>query len=563
MKKLRTYLPLLLLLTLSALSLGSCRSNHSDTESRLDTELRQLDKAIEMRGEIEKLKLQRIELRTSALSLGSLSYEEQIESIDGIIEEYRKYQLDSTLTWITRGRELADLNGDKERSDIYTLLSSQLYSAAGFYNEAAIALESVDTLTLSPKALKAYYMAAHSYHRENREYSANQQLRSLSAQLELYYIDRLEECETDSLERHKILCTKHSNLGDWERVDAELQVILPSLSPEEQEFAYFSYLQALAMGNSRGSDEEYMTHLIRSAKADMKSLTKDHGSLSLLSEILFYRGDVEKAFAYSRISLSDANFYNSRLRPWQVASMMPLIEQNYRERIEKQQTILLVSVIITSLLLLAILLTLIHKSRHARQIEQAKAQLEEMNSQLDNYIRLLSEQNAVEHQLSAELSEANAVKEQYIGLFLVICSNYIDLLKSYHNNVRKKLSRGSIDALRGEIESSTIIDDAEEEFYANFDNAFLTLYPNFVDELNALLKEDQQIRLKNPRVLNTELRIVALIKLGITDSSRIAALLRYSVSTIYNYRSNIKNKARVERGDFEENIRNIGSIKSN
>lgn len=531
--------------------------------STLSEALRQLDKAIALRNDVAEIKETKIEVRRGSLRETNLTYAQRIELVEEIIEEYSKYQLDSTITWLEQGIALARKNNDHKRVNLLTLQASKFYSAAGFYNEAATTLDSVDTLTMDTDERMAYYLAAYSFNRETREYSPNKQLRQQAAQKEHYYINRLVDTATDSLERHKLLCTKYFNESNWEAMNHELDHILPTLSPDEQEFAYFSYFKAIGLGNERGSGEAYMTHLAQSARADMRSATTDHGSLSLLSEILFYKGDIERAFGYIQIALQDATFYNSRLRPWQVASMMPLIERNYRERIEKQQDILIFSVSLISLLLVAILLTLINKSRHARQLEQAKTMLEQMNKQLDDYVRQLSEQNAIEHQLSAELSEANTVKEQYIGLFLVICSNYIDLLKSYHNNVRKKLSQGSVDALRGEIERSRIIDEAEEEFYANFDNAFLSLYPTFVEEFNSLLKDECRISLKNPRQLNTELRIVALIKLGISDSSRIASLLRYSVNTIYNYRSGMKNKAKVQRDDFEENIRNIGSLKSN
>lgn len=217
------------------------------------------------------------------------------------------------------------------------------------------------------------------------------------------------------------------------------------------------------------------------------------------------------------------------------------------------------AVITISLLFVALLIFLVQKMRRTRQLRIASQKLEEMNRQLEEYIALLSQQNAKERQLSADLSEANAVKEQYIGLFLVICSNYIDQFKSFHNKMRKKLSKGSIESLQAELDSSPIFEEAEKEFYANFDNAFLNLYPTFVSDFNALLKEEAQITLKNPRTLNTELRIFALIKLGITDSSRIASLLRYSVNTIYNYRAGVKNNARYSRDDFEESVRKIGS----
>lgn len=548
--------PLQLLLLLLPLVLVACNTAPKD---ELNVALQELDKAIGLRSELTALKNERIALKRNALEGSNLSYGQRMEIMEELIDEYDKYQLDSTIQWTWRAIELASRHNDHKRAQELRLRTSSLYSSAGFYGEAEAILRSIDTLAMSPEERRGYYEAAHSYYREMREYSAENLIKENSARMEEHYMNRLIATEKDSLERHKLLCIKYSNISDWEGMARELEYILPTLSPESQEFALYSYFKALSVGDDRGTSEQYMTHLARSARADMRSSTHDHASLCMLSEILFYNGDITRAFQYIQIAMNDASFYNSRLRPWQVASLMPVIEQSYSDKVQAQQTILTSSVIIISLLTVVILFFLMLQRRKNREIRQAKVQLEEMNRQLGEYISRLSEQNAKEHALSAELVEANAVKEEYIGLFLVICSNYIDQFKSFHNKIRKRLSKGAIESLQNELDSSPIFEQAEREFYVNFDNAFLNLYPSFVEEFNALLKEEAQITLKNPRTLNTELRIFALIKPGITDSSRIASLLRYSVNTIYNYRSMVKNNAKVSREDFEERVRSIGS----
>lgn len=546
----------LLLVAICAICAVSCQNQQ---ESQLDVALGELDSAINMRGEYIALKEERIDFLRSAVRAGSLSYEQRMDIIEQLVDEYDKYQLDSTILWLQRGAEIATNHQRHKDATALKLRTSNLYSAAGFYNEAYTLLMGVDTLKMTPEEKKLYYKTAHTYHREMREYAATSNIQELSATMENYYIDRLIATECDTLERHKLQLIKYSNIPDWEGMAQELTHILPTLSPDSQEFAYYSYFKALSVGDNRGTTEEYMTHLARSSRADMKSLTRDHASIAMLAEILFHKGDIERAFRYIQISMQDATFYNSRLRPWQVASVLPIIEQSYSKRMLSQRSATLWATIIISLLSLALLVILLQKNRQNRQVREAKTQLEEMNRRLGEYISRLSEQNVVEHSLSAELREANAVKEQYIGQFLVICSHYIDLLKSYHTNVRKRVLHGNLDALSSEIQHSTIVKDAEEEFYTSFDNAFLTLYPSFVEEFNALLKKEERFQLKKPRVLNTELRIFALIKLGITDSSRIAALLRHSVNTIYNYRAGVKNRASVNRDDFEDLVRQIGS----
>ncbi len=157
------------------------------------------------------------------------------------------------------------------------------------------------------------------------------------------------------------------------------------------------------------------------------------------------------------------------------------------------------------------------------------------------------------------LKEANAAKEEYIGLFLSMCSNYIDKMKAYQSGVRKLALAGNLDKLIADTSSPDNVEKELKEFYEMFDKAFLKLYPKFVEQFNGLLREDARIELKKGKLLNTELRIFALIRLGITQSSDIASMLRYSVNTIYNYRAQIKNSALGDRDNFEERIKEIGN----
>ena len=166
-------------------------------------------------------------------------------------------------------------------------------------------------------------------------------------------------------------------------------------------------------------------------------------------------------------------------------------------------------------------------------------EIESKNRQLAEYYHSVIDAEENLKQTNLDLIEANAAKEEYLGLFLSMCSGYLDKLK-------KNLSRDQFDA---ELKN----------FYKTFDTSFLSLYPTFVEEFNALLKEDSRIRLKDGELLSTELRIFALIKLGITQSSHIASLLRYSVNTIYNYRAQVKNSALSDRENFEETVKKIGS----
>ena len=199
----------------------------------------------------------------------------------------------------------------------------------------------------------------------------------------------------------------------------------------------------------------------------------------------------------------------------------------------------------------------------ARESEGCLAQSAEMIKQKSLRAinkRIVSQNNELEKvnlqlkTLNKKIAESNRVKEEYIGLFLGILSDNLNKMRDFRTLVRKKIRYGEVSELNEELNNSEWMEKEVANFYQMFDTTFLQLYPNFVRDFNSLLVSDEQIELKKGELLNTELRIFALIRLGIKDSSKIASLLRYSVNTIYNYRAKIKNCAKGSREDFEERV---------
>ena len=268
-----------------------------------------------------------------------------------------------------------------------------------------------------------------------------------------------------------------------------------------------------------------------------------------LAQNLLEVDDIERAFRYVTISLNDALYYNAKLRPRQISSIIPEIEKAYQnkqlahqETLELQEAHSRYLAMIISVLAVLLLAICCYMAYLLRRSLKSSRKIREMNERIEGANAELQKLNDKLERVNSDLREANAVKEEYIALFLSMCSGYLDKLK-------KSITRDQYDA---ELKN----------FYKTFDTSFLSLYPSFVEDLNSLLKEDGRIVLKEGEMLNTELRIFALIKLGITQSSHIASLLRYSVNTIYNYRAQVKNAALSDRENFEENVRKIGSARA-
>jgi hypothetical protein len=302
-----------------------------------------------------------------------------------------------------------------------------------------------------------------------------------------------------------------------------------------------------------------------SAICDIKGAIKDNASLSSLAQKLISPKDTDRAFRYIRFCLDDAVFYNAKLRPWQISGIMPHIEKAYREKEEQHKAHLVQQqkhscflAIIISVLAIAMLVLCCYMAILLRKSRRKTHQIGDMNERIvntNNELKVLNDRLAT---VNSDLREANAVKEEYIALFLSMCSDYIDKFSKMQSSVKRKIARGNIAELERELSSSKLMEAELKSFYQMFDDAFLNLYPNFVEEFNALLKPEAHIEPKRGESLSTEHRIFALIRLGITDSSRIASLLRYSVNTIYNYRARTKNFALGDRGSFEERIKTIG-----
>ena len=300
--------------------------------------------------------------------------------------------------------------------------------------------------------------------------------------------------------------------------------------------------------------------LIRSTMSDIEAVIKENASLTNLAMQLYQEEEIERANNYIEYALADANFYNARQRKLEISKIYPIINEAYQRQEQQQQDKLRFYLGFITAISILLVITLSAIYLQMKKLSRARKNLHNLNTELSKVNKRLHESNHKLNESNEKLKEANYIKEEYIGHFLNQCSVYIDKLESYQKVVRKKVMTKELKALIKMTESKTFVESELKEFYANFDRAFLRLYPNFVDEFNSLLGENQKIVPKKGELLTTELRIFALIRLGISDSYKIAHFLRYSVNTIYNYRAQIKNKSTVERDHFENHIMSIGSF---
>ncbi len=525
----------------------------------LDSLLNVLDKTIKEADTYVQIKENKLhELKKEARKTPPFSVERYNLNND-IYLEYKAYSSDSALHYLNENMLLARQLNDKERELKIQLELSYLLSSIGMYMEAADILNSIDRQTLPSSLLGHYYTCyEHVYFEAGAAQPRYKMFASRYVKLSHAYRDSMQITLDPSSATY--LWLRETQLREAGKYDEALEFSdrrLAESSFGTPQYALVAY-QRFRLFESMGKKDEHLYYLVLSAISYVRSAIKEQSSLMVLAQELNSKGDLKRAYDYINFSWEISQFYKTRLRSWMNITPLSMINGNYQDIIKQQNRELLIYIVCVALLALLLVIALIYIYRQMKALSIAKKGLQEVNERLFSLNEELEEVNRHLRSTNLELSESNLIKEAYIARFFKLCSVYVDRLQAYRKLVNKKLQRGQVaELLKMTHLSNDIVTVEVQELYANFDSAFLHLFPNFVESLNALLLPDEQIVLKPDELLNTELRIFALIRLGIKDSSQIAELLHYSVNTIYNYRSRVKTKARVSRDDFEDLVAKI------
>ena len=474
-----------------------------------------------------------------------------------IYKEYKAFICDSAIYYLNENIQIAERLHDIDNNNESQLQLSLLLSSTGMYTESIDVLESVDRQKVVSRLIADYYTCFDHVYGELSVYTQDKTLSGHYWTISQAYKDSLYAILPPESEEY--LMMREALLRDQHQYEEALKVNDLRLAETEvntPQYALATYHRSLIYKYSNDNLGEKQ-NLCLSAISDIRSAIKDHASLWMLAQLLYEDGDMERAYQYMRFSWNATKFYNARLRSWQSADVLSLIDKTYQAMIEKQNDRLQQNLLLITALLVLLIVALGYIYRQMKKLADARNHLQVANGQLNGLNEELRQMNSCLSSTNIELSESNQIKEEYIARFIKLCSTYINRLDAYRRMVNKKVSAGQIAELLKITRSQDALDEELEELYVNFDTAFLHLFPDFVKKFNDLLQENEQIVLKKDELLNTELRIFALIRLGIEDSSQIAEFLRYSVNTIYNYRAKVKNKARGSREDFEDLVRKI------
>ena len=519
-------------LLLTVLSILLSQSLWAD-KVNLDSLYRELDAAIDSSAIYKQQKMDAINTLTQryAAAVGDM---EKYQSAFDLYHAYEAFVNDSALHYLQVCLDCAERMGRKDLQAQSELALAYQLADTGFYTEAEIHFKAVAREQLTDEQLINYLSGMNHLYGEMGYYSHDPKLSRQFHDRSEALLDSLLHLLSPDAPTYNILKTMTLKTGE---AMPYCNKWLASVKPGSRPYAVMSFYRSEIYKNM-GNIEMQRYWLLQSALIDIRQAIMDQAALwSLANSLMEEDGDLDRAYKYMDFSWECISFFSTHMRSWLVSPILTRINDKYKESLHQANTNLRWTIAAISLLVVGLLLSLYTVSKKRRQ-------LSEMNEQL---------RQAIIH-----LNDSNRVKEEYIGKFLSTCSDYIDKIDNYRIKVNRKLKAGQQSDLLQMTNSEQLKEDELKELFDNFDEVFLRLFPTFVDDFNALLRPGEEIIPAEKNRLNTDLRIFALIRLGIEESSKIAEFLRYSPNSIYAYRARIKNKAAGDREEFETMVKEIG-----
>ena len=459
---------------------------------------------------------------------------------DRIFDGYLKYDVDSALRYAHLKDEIAADTGDAELRMDASLDLAQRYLISGMYHTALEAVEAVDTAAvLSPRRLAVYYQTLNSIYHGMALAAKDPELSERFRAEELLYQQRSRAALTgDMLDYYTVNADIEIENGHPERAR---QLMTERLADERlslQDRAIVHYWIAKTY-REEGNRENELKHYAISANCDQMAPVKASRSLIRLSRILYDRGDLDRAYSYIVRAYEDATRSDARTALDEINQSLPTIIDSYEKMEKYRQRQLMAFLGITFLFLAMLGATLLLLNRDRKRISRMQQEI----------------QGSVDR-----LKESNQIKDTYLGRYLSMFSEHIDALERYRSRLRVTAKSKDLDDILRVLKSDAYIDTERKTLYDEFDATFLGVFPDFVNQLNGLLREEGRIGQDlPPGKLSNELRIFALIRLGVTESAQIARFLKKSPSTVYNYRVKLRNAAACDRDEFEKRLMEIGN----
>lgn len=492
-----------------------------------------LDHYITLRGKYETQKENK--LKRLKQEVGNTSdWKRHLQLYHQIYREYYTFRYDSAMAYANLGLRLAVQHHDEYYIHLNKINSAAVLSTGGFYSQAEDSLLAMDTQRMSPQLLQYYYYTLTWVYNYWSSFCENSQYKG-------YYTDKKRAYLAKSIQ---YMDNRKSSLYYY--LAGEMEFITHPFGKKELDY----YLKALNMSpvNSRvhassaycvaryylsmGRNDLYEKYIVEAAISDIVCPLKENLALQEFSTYLYRKNPKysKRAARYIKCSMEDAQFYNNRLRMVEISRILPLITETNHQTEVRQNRIITAFLVVVSIISLCFLALAFFAFKQNKRLAKSRKEVKSQNNLLE--------------ELNGKLLNTNNLRETYMRLFMDISAVYIKKLDDYRKLVSRKIKAKQTGDLLTAINSYKLAEEEAVNFYIRFDKAFMELYPNFVDEFNQLLLPDKQIVLPAPNSLTKEVRIFALMRLGVTDGQELATLLFYSTQTIYNYKSAMRRRAK-------------------
>lgn len=486
-------------------------------------------------------------LKASLKTIPAENKAAQFEWCNRIYEEYKSYQYDSAFVYVDRMQALSEQMQDKGKIYSSKIKTAFILLSSGMFKETFDNLEGIDVKFLTDSAKLDYYLIMMrgnydlaNYNNDNH-YSPNYNVLGNK-----YIALAIAASKPNSFNRLYLEGYKNLRNNNKTQAEAVFNQLLQRKLNRHQYAIVTSTLSKLYMGNP-AQKEKGINLLIEAVIADIQSSTKETVALLWLAENLYKDGDTKNAYELIQQAMADAEFYGARQRQFQISTLLPIIAAQQLTYSEKERTRLLMYFVFIAALAVVIVVFTVLLFKQLKKVQAKEKIIEDKNAELEA--------------INGKLQEDTRIKEDYIGYFFNAISGYISKLEKLKHSIDTKLSIKKYDDIQITINNINIKKERETLFFT-FDHVFLKIFPNFITSFNALFNEKDQIWPKDHEVLTTDLRIFALMRLGITDVQAIANILEYSEKTIYVYKMRLKAKALIHGDDFDARIMAIKAVET-
>lgn len=531
------------------------RLDHTYAQDKTAAALKELDQAITDAGQFDIQKYNRINAIRQAMGTSANPYEFNLR----MYGEYKIFRFDTAFLYAKKMEEMAlQLNDAFKIAQAKIKLSFVLLSA-GMYGETNEALKSI-SINGQPDSLRAeYYLLKGRYYYDVADYNNdNYYYPTYFKQADEYLDSALALFPQQSFEYIYYTGLKQMKAGNLDNAFVNFKTLVnrPALSDHEMALAASTLSYIYFRKNEIDTAIQYQA---KAAISDIRSSTKETFAVLNLSQLLFKQGNFKSASVYLKKAVDDASSYGARQRKVQLSAIMPIIQSSEINYIESQRKLWIwyASAVSVVLLLFAFLLFTIFRQNKKLKLQQkvisdAHQKLSQVNEQLQQVNSNLLDVNT-------KLEDANKIKDEYVGYFFTINTEFFQKIERFKKQIEDKLHYAKYNEIKYIVNEINVANE-KEELLKHFDKAFLKLFPHFVEEFNNLFEEDNKVKPEEGELLNTDLRIYALLRLGIKENEKIAEILEYSVKSIYAYKTKIRNRSKYPKEEFERKVMDIKSI---